>query len=76
MRRHLTYTFQQVEGVLRGGIALKSLATEATYRRSAGQRSLVWAGGKRFSWRITRSGSATTLGRHQHIYRYLYNEYI
>jgi hypothetical protein len=55
-----------------GGIALKSLATEATYRRSAGQGSM-WAGWNAFLV-DHKTSSATTLG-HQHIYRYLYNAY-
>jgi hypothetical protein len=55
-----------------GGIALKSLATEATYRRSAGQGSM-WAGWNAFL-EDHKTSSATTLG-HQHIYRYLYNAY-
>ena len=43
-----------------GGIALKSLATEATYRRSAGQGS-IWAGWNAFM-EDHKTSSATTLG--------------
>jgi hypothetical protein len=51
MRRHLLYTLQQVEEVLRGGIALKSLATKATYRWLAEPDSMyvVIAGRNTFS---------------------------